>query len=604
MIGKGSAIIASIFFCSKDYEQETKKNVVKLKKSDGNIVIQDNSGNVNINKLTKTMGTISSVKLDESNNNIIIQEASEGATANVYQIRIDEFPFVAEHKERIKELKELLATTQELHGKDRLAWDQEKTDLEQKVAHLRAKIQEIIKSYETADMDSSPLYKAAFELFIKGKLDDALAVLADAKLKANEKKDTARILKAQMLELQYDFENAEANYLKVVSISPSFCNNLRVTNFYLKLNELKKAELYYTHCAALAKTTEEKACILNNLGILQCVINEHPEAEASYREALQIRGNLAAANPQAFLPDVAATFYNLGTLLRNISEHSKAEASYQEALQIYRDLAVANPKTYLPDVARMLNNLGNLHRDIKKESSKAETSYQKALKIYRELAAANPKTYLPDVAATLYNLGNLQHGRSKYPQARASYWKALQIQRELADINSQAFLPDVAMTLYNLGGIQNDVKEYSKAKPFYQEALQIYRDLAAANLHAYLPDVAKTLNSLGGVQCKIKEYSQAEASYREALQIYRDLADTNFQAFLLDMAMTLANLAHFYLLAVPDKNQSVQYAKEILSYRSSLRHIPSAKRLCIKIAEAVLKYWWELGPIPPSDMAL
>jgi hypothetical protein len=48
MISTGTAIItASLLFRSKD--RETKKNAVKLKKSNRNIIIQDNSGSININ---------------------------------------------------------------------------------------------------------------------------------------------------------------------------------------------------------------------------------------------------------------------------------------------------------------------------------------------------------------------------------------------------------------------------------------------------------------------------------------------------------------------------------------------------------------------------
>jgi len=39
-----------------------------------------------------------------------------------------------------------------------------------------------------------------------------------------------------------------------------------------------------------------------------------------------------------------------------------AEEAYQEALSIRRELAKANPEAYLPDVARTLNNLANLLR--------------------------------------------------------------------------------------------------------------------------------------------------------------------------------------------------------------------------------------------------
>jgi hypothetical protein len=47
------------------------------------------------------------------------------------------------------------------------------------------------------------------------------------------------------------------------------------------------------------------------------------------------------------------------------TQHLKdGEASYQEALSIGRDLAKANPQAHLSDVAMTLNNLGVLYKDI------------------------------------------------------------------------------------------------------------------------------------------------------------------------------------------------------------------------------------------------
>ncbi len=48
-------------------------------------------------------------------------------------------------------------------------------------------------------------------------------------------------------------------------------------------------------------------------------------------------------------------------LLYKQRDFVKAESVYQEVLPAYRELAKANPQAYLPNVARTLNNLGNLY---------------------------------------------------------------------------------------------------------------------------------------------------------------------------------------------------------------------------------------------------
>ncbi|MDR0544868.1 MAG: tetratricopeptide repeat protein [Odoribacteraceae bacterium] len=231
----------------------------------------------------------------------------------------------------------MLATTKDLHGKDRLIWGQEKADLERKVADTEAKIREIIKYYETVDVNSSTLYKEAFDLFTKGELDEALAVLDEAKLQENEKKDAdARILKAKMLALKYDFPNAETNYLKAVSIFPSFENNSLVASFYYDLNKFKEAQVYCTNCLSLAKTPDDRASTLNNLGNLQLAINEYPQAESSYQEALQIRCALAAVNSQAYLPDLSSTLANLAIFYLESVPDKERSVQYAEEVLSYR----------------------------------------------------------------------------------------------------------------------------------------------------------------------------------------------------------------------------------------------------------------------------
>jgi tetratricopeptide (TPR) repeat protein len=441
-----------------------------------------------------------SIKIADSNNNIIIQSNKGNIT-----IKIEEIPYVAELREQIealqiykKYLQDQVDTKDELLSLKMSELSGQIADLEKQLEYKESKIREIAANYESVDIASSPLYKEAFDLFAQGNLDEALALLDNAALEKIDKAAAdAHILKAQLLELKYDFKNAAANYRKAAAIFPSFDNYLLVANFYYNLNQFSEAEPYYTQCLTLSKNPEDKATVLNNLGNLQRDRNEYTQAEASYQEALKIRRELAAVNPQTYLPYVATTLNNLGVLQRNMKENEKAKASFLEALKIYRDLAAVNPQTYLPYVAMTLNNLGALQSD-RNENAQAEASYQEALKIRRDLATVNPQTYLPDVAMTLNNLGNLQSVRNENAQAAASY----------------------------------------------QEALAIWRTLASVNPQTYLPR----------------------------------------------LATTLANITLFYQESVPNKELSVKYAKEVLSYRAALEHIPAARQ-AIELAEVVLRDW-------------
>ena len=71
-----------------------------------------------------------------------------------------------------------------------------------------------------------------------------------------------------------------------------------------------------------------------NLGNLYSDTQQTKEAAAAYTEALQIRRELAKANPQAYLPDVAATLNNLGILYKSEGRDSEAASFCSEAAAI------------------------------------------------------------------------------------------------------------------------------------------------------------------------------------------------------------------------------------------------------------------------------
>jgi tetratricopeptide (TPR) repeat protein len=144
--------------------------------------------------------------------------------------------------------------------------------------------------------------------------------------------------------------------------------------------------------------------------------NQFQEAVGAYEAVLMLYRDLAQANPEAYLPDVAMTLNNLAILYRATQRMKEAEEAYQEALALRRDLAQANPEAYLPNVAMTLNNLAILYSDTQR-MKEAEGAYQEALSTYRDLAQANPEAYLPDVAMTLNNLAVLYSATQRMKEA-------------------------------------------------------------------------------------------------------------------------------------------------------------------------------------------
>ena len=90
--------------------------------------------------------------------------------------------------------------------------------------------------------------------------------------------------------------------------------------------------------------------------------------------------DLAAANEDEFLPDLALALNELAIRLAETGERQAALAPAQEATNLYRTLTQASPAAYLPNLAMSLNNLANIL---------AETGEQQAaLAAYSQAIAA------------------------------------------------------------------------------------------------------------------------------------------------------------------------------------------------------------------------
>jgi tetratricopeptide (TPR) repeat protein len=116
------------------------------------------------------------------------------------------------------------------------------------------------------------------------------------------------------------------------------------------------------------------------------------EARTAYEEALGSRRQLASANPDTYLPDVAATLTSLGNLHRAQNRMEEARKAFDEALDAYRRLVRVNPDTYLPYMASALWSIGRMHIALKQDSE-ARQALKEALGIFQNFAAKDRARY-------------------------------------------------------------------------------------------------------------------------------------------------------------------------------------------------------------------
>ena len=386
--------------------------------------------------------------------------------------------------------------------------------------------------------DSSGLYREAMHYFLDGKVERALQVLDDVKLRtavqaANERKaaadsairqaTNAYLLKAQLLTSQFRFDEAESAYRTAIETSPQDFNaRFAFAWFSQELNHFLVAREAYAQAEVIARKGERRgdlAAVSNNLGILDSAENRMKEARKHYEDALTILRDLVSTNPDAYRPELARTLIMLGTLDNTEGRMVDARKHHEEGLAIWRDLARKNPDAYTPDFASALANLGNLYSD-ENLTEEAVKAYEQAVTFEGELARKNPDAYRPGLASMLATLGDLYRNANRMVDARKALDAALKIHRDLVSKNPDAYRPYLARTLTNLGALDGVENRMVDARKALEEARAIQRDLVLKNPDACLPDLAVTLTNLGTLDNTEGHMVDARKDYEEAIAIY------------------------------------------------------------------------------------
>ncbi len=282
---------------------------------------------------------------------------------------------------------------------------------------------------------------------------------------------------------------------------------------------------------------------LNNLGVRLGALGRREEALAAAGEAVNIRRELAAARPDAFRPNLAASLNNLANMLSDLGRREEALAAAGEASNVYRELAAARPDAFRPDLAASLNNLANRLSDLGRREE-ALSAAGEASNVYRELAAARPDAFRPDLAASLNNLANRLSDLGRREEALSAAGEASNVYRELAAARPDSFRPDLAASLNNLANMLSDLGRREEALAAAGEAVNIRRELAAARPDAFRPNLAASLNNLANRLSDLGRREEALSAAGEASNLYRELAAARPDAFRPNLAASLNNLAN------------------------------------------------------------
>ncbi|WP_406083520.1 SAV_2336 family protein [Micromonospora zamorensis] len=99
---------------------------------------------------------------------------------------------------------------------------------------------------------------------------------------------------------------------------------------------------------------------------------------------------LAEANPDVYLPDLAASLSDFAGRLSEVGRREEALVSLEEVVMMRRRLAEANPSVYLPDLAASLDSLGTIFANLGRQVEALNLAAE-AAKIRARMATSSPQ---------------------------------------------------------------------------------------------------------------------------------------------------------------------------------------------------------------------
>jgi tetratricopeptide (TPR) repeat protein len=250
------------------------------------------------------------------------------------------------------------------------------------------------------------------------------------------------------------FDKARDHYLKVTQAEPKNANALlAMGRVEVDSGNLDSGVDYFNRALALAiqfENQEQRALILQALGVVYRMLQKPDDALNYYQQALEIRRQLKDQLGIAdSLRGIAAVEISKGQL-------AAALKVYLESIQIRREIGDKKGLgDTLIDLGYLYNSLGRYDDGLKAE--------KEALQIEHEAGDRSNE------GLALNNIGIAYTEKSQYEDARTYFERALQLRQDLK-------VPqDIAQSLHNLGETSLNLGEFDPALKYYMQELEYLR---------------------------------------------------------------------------------------------------------------------------------
>jgi len=377
---------------------------------------------------------------------------------------------------------------------------------------IQARNYEILKNYGQAI--------ASYETLAKASPDDA-DVLFDL---------------ARLQESTGSYDKARVSFSKVLVLDPKRVDALlAMGRVEIESDNAQAGVDYLNRAQSMAVefgNEEEKASILQALGVAFSVLNKQEDALRNYQESLRIKRRLglkkgiadslqaiaqtenALGTPAAALKDytealrirreigdkagIGDVLNDLGQFYGEHSQFDQAMKLYKESLQIQTEVGNENNR------ALALNNIGDTYLQ-KGDYEDARIYFTQALDIREKLKVPT------EIADTLHNLAETSVKTAQYDQALAQYLKALDLRRSVGDKRGAAIESSALGTLFGYQG------RFGAALSSEEDAVKTLREKQEHGFY-----LTEALSDYGRAQAQIGKSEEARATLAEALASARE----------------------------------------------------------------------------------
>jgi tetratricopeptide (TPR) repeat protein/predicted Ser/Thr protein kinase len=310
-----------------------------------------------------------------------------------------------------------------------------------------------------------------------------------------------------------DFDKARAQFTAILKADPKNIKALwqmgtleyQQENFEAALEPLNKG----LSLAVQADNPEQKALILQALGISYRLMNKPDEAIKSIQDSMEITRKMGMKRL------LAANLAELAANQITIGKPDAALTNFNQSLQILREIGMQK------DLGNILLNRGVLYQ-ARGDLDKALQDYKDALQIERDTADINLQ------ALCLSDIGAVYFEKNDTDNAITYYQQSLQLRQKVDD---PVYL---AVTLSSLGDVYAAMGDYDKALENLMKALDTSRKANDANGAASASESIGRIfmnqgrlgAAVGAMQDSVNGYRSAKNKSVDLAESLNDLADT------------------------------------------------------------------------------